>query len=195
MADEPAACRYLDIPFQHADTKVLRAMRRPGNAGEFLKLMDRARRQVPGVCLRTSLITGFPGEGERAFRNLYKFVEQAGFDRLGVFAYSREDGTPACDLPGQVPEKVKRERLDALMRLQQGIALKKNREKMGSVLEVLLVGPGPKKGIWLSRTEHDAPDIDNLVQVKADKNKGLKEGQFVQVKIIKALPYDLEAEV
>ena len=173
MAETENIVNYLDIPIQHADASVLRAMNRRGD--------------------RESLTTGFPGETEEAFETLCDFVKEARFDRLGCFAYSAEEGTPAADLPNQIDEDVKRERGDIVMEMQYRIFDEKNRENIGKIFKTVVEGYDPYTDSYFGRTERDAPDIDG--QVKFTCGYELHEGDFVDVEIFDVLDYDLVGEV
>jgi ribosomal protein S12 methylthiotransferase len=191
MARHERICRYLDVPFQHADSNVLRAMRRPGNAEDYLRLIERMRSRVPEMAIRTSLLVGFPGETEAAFEALLEFVVCAQFDRAGVFRYSREEGTPAAAMPEQVPAEAAQERYDRLMCVQQEIALRRNERWVGKTLEVLVEAVHEDGERWVGRSFRDAPDIDGTVIVSAASP--LQPGRFASVRVTGALPYDLEA--
>ena len=192
IAELPNVVKYIDIPLQHADDAILRAMRRERSGGALRKLLERVRTRIPGVVLRTSFIVGFPGETDAAYGRLVDFVREIEFDRLGVFTYSREENTAACDLPGQLPERVKRERRAALMETQAEISLKKNRGLVGREVEVLVEGPLPGRATRLrGRTAGQAPDIDGSVFLKGEA----EPGEFVRARIEKALSYDLHAHV
>lgn len=194
MATEKKFCRYLDIPLQHAANAVLLRMNRKGSREETVRLVEKLRSAVPGITLRTSFIVGFPGETEEDFRELLDFMAQVKFDRVGVFAYSREEGTAAAEMPGQVPEEVKFERRDRAMALQQKISQEKNRRRIGEVITVLVEGRSSKKrGVYAGRSEGDAPEIDGKVYFKADLD--LKPGDFVKVMVKGARAYDLTGEL
>jgi ribosomal protein S12 methylthiotransferase len=185
IAGEPGICRYLDIPLQHVHPEILKRMNRP--VVDYSRIVDRIREIVPGVRLRTTFITGFPGESETHFKAVVKFVEEKEFDRMGVFCYSREEGTPAYDLPGQIPENIKMERERILMETQKKISRKKLERLIGTEMEVLIEG---KKGQYFTgRTEFDAPEIDGTVYVKTKKS--LKPGDFCTVTITSSTDYDL----
>jgi len=187
IADVPGICRYLDIPLQHVHPEILEKMNRP--VLDYGAIVDKIRDVIPGVRLRTTFITGFPGEKERHFRALADFIKEKEFDRLGVFAYSKEKGTPAFDMPGQVPEKMKKERERILMELQQKISRRKLKSLVGTEIEVLVEG---RKGKYFTgRTEYDAPDIDGTVYIKTAGK--LKTGDFRKVLITSSGNYDLYA--
>lgn len=192
IADLPEVVKYIDMPLQHADDGVLRAMRRERSGAALSKLLDRIRRKIPGIALRTSFIVGFPGEDDAAFERLLGFVRREQFDRVGVFTYSREENTDAFDLPGQVPEQVKRERRAALMEAQAEISLHRNRELVGREIEVLVEGPAPGRATRMrGRTPAQAPEIDGMVILKGEG----QPGDFVSARVERALSYDLQAVV
>jgi len=189
IAGEPRICRYLDIPLQHVHPDILKKMNRP--VLDYGKIVDRIRDAVPGIRLRTTLMTGFPGERDVHFKAMEEFVREKEFDRLGVFRYSREEGAPAYNLPGQVPEKVKIEREKTLMELQRKISRGKLKKLRGSKMDVLVEG---KKGRYFTgRTEFDAPDIDGTAYITSRKQLGA--GDFCRVKITSSDDYDLCAEI
>lgn len=192
VATLPKVAKYIDIPLQHADDAMLRAMRRERSAAGLRKVLERIRKRVPGVALRTSFIVGFPGESDAAFGRLLEFVREQEFDRVGVFTYSREENTAAHDLPEQVPERIKRVRRAQLMEAQAGIALRKNRGLIGCELEVLVEGPVPGRTTRMrGRTQAQAPEIDGSVFFTGEA----LAGEFVRVRIDKALTYDLSGRV
>lgn len=193
MASNEKICRYIDIPLQHADDEILRAMHRQGSTGQILHLIDKLRKNIPGLTLRTSFIVGFPGETEQHFQNLVDFVKTVGFDRIGVFTYSLEEGTAAAELPGQVPDEVKEARKDILINIQQGISLAKNMKKIGTTVAALIEGKEETApGVYYGRTQADAPEVDGTVLVSG---QGLSPGDIVSVKITHAYEYDLIGEV
>jgi len=192
IAELPKVVKYIDIPLQHADDAMLRAMRRERSGAALHKLLGRVRARIPGVVLRTSFIVGFPGETDAAFRRLVDFVREIEFDRVGVFTYSREENTAAFDLPAQLPERVKRDRRAALMETQAEISLKKNRGLVGREVEVLVEGPLSGRATRLrGRTPGQAPDIDGSVFLKGEA----EPGEFVRARIERALSYDLYASI
>jgi ribosomal protein S12 methylthiotransferase len=192
IAELPKVVKYIDIPLQHADDAMLRAMRRERSGAALHKLLGRIRARIPGVVLRTSFIVGFPGETDAAYGRLVDFVREIEFDRVGVFTYSREENTAAFDLPEQVPERVKRARRAALMETQATISLNKNRGLVGREIEVLIEGPLPGRATRLrGRTAGQAPDIDGSVFLKGEA----EPGEFVRARIEKALSYDLQARI
>jgi len=204
MAGEPRLLPYVDLPLQHAHPDVLRRMRRP--AADPRKLVARLRAAVPGVVLRSTFIVGFPGETDDEFAALLRFLEEARLERVGVFAYSREEGTPAAALPDQVPDNVKQRRVDEAMRLQQRLSHELNRGQVGRVLDVLVEGTAPlaarsvrpgsgrarrrREVLTCGRSYRDAPEVDGLVLFRGQASPG----EIVPVRITEALPYDLVGE-
>ncbi|HRZ66819.1 MAG TPA: 30S ribosomal protein S12 methylthiotransferase RimO [Candidatus Omnitrophota bacterium] len=192
ISEEAHICKYLDIPIQHISGKILKAMGRPATGAHIRDLISRIRKRIPGVALRTSLIVGFPGEGEREFGELKDFVKEARFERLGAFKYSAEEGTAAARMEGQVPEKAKASRWNEIMSIQQRISEKINRSIIGRELDVLIDEPDPSdKGVFLGRSYMDAPEIDGNVFVRGT---GIKAGDMVKVRVIDGYEYDLVAE-
>jgi ribosomal protein S12 methylthiotransferase len=192
IAELPKVVKYIDMPLQHADDAMLRAMRRERSGAALVKLLDRVRRRIPEVVLRTSFIVGFPGETDEAFDRLADFVRNEQFDRVGVFTYSREENTAAFDLSDQVPERVKRARRASLMATQSEISLAKNRGLVGREIEVLVEGAMPGRSTRLrGRTSGQAPEIDGSVFLAGDA----EAGEFVRARVDKALSYDLHATV
>ncbi|MEI8011142.1 MAG: 30S ribosomal protein S12 methylthiotransferase RimO [Candidatus Omnitrophota bacterium] len=193
MASYPVICRYLDMPLQHVSDKILRQMNRPMTRAAISDLIVKIRRMVPGISLRTTFITGFPGETEKDFRELLSFLEEHPFERVGVFIYSREEGTPAYDLPGRVSAKVAQRRYDALMKTQQGVAARLNARLVGQTFKVLIDerAEGDETG-YVGRSAFDAPEVDGVVYVRA--KKPLCVGDFAMVRISGAMDYDLEGE-
>lgn len=187
LADADNVCPYLDIPIQHINADLLRRMHRRGTREDILRCVRGARER--GLTLRTSLIVGFPGETEDQFKELLDFVAETEFDRLGAFAYSPEEGTPAAKMPDQIPDEIKQERLDRLMSLQQGISLKRNRARTGSV-EQVLVTDTDGKGNVLGRSSREAPETDGEIYVFC-KDARPEPGQFIPVRIDSAEEYDL----
>jgi len=190
LAREPKLCKYLDMPVQHASRKVLRAMGRPGDGQTFLRLIAKLRRRIPGLTLRTTLLTGFPGETEADHRELLAFVTAARFDRLGVFAYSREAGTPAARMPGQVPKAVKERRLRELMTLQAAISREQLQSKVGQTLECLVEEESGSSHV-IGRTPGDAPEVDGAIVLAGRA----KPGDFVRARITGATEHDLTGEI
>lgn len=189
----PKVCNYLDIPIQHGSDAVLRRMGRRTNRQEITDRIHRLRQEIPDIVLRTTLITGFPGETEEDFAQMCSFVQEMQFDRLGVFTYSQEEDTPAAEMPDQIPEEIKSSRRDEIMAIQQQIAFAKSESHIGEVLDVMVEGRLPEEDVYITRTYMDAPDVDGYVFVSTDWN--LMSGDFLQVRIIGADAYDLIGEV
>ena len=194
IRDNPKVVHYLDIPIQHASDKILKNMHRRTRESELRERIATLRREIPDIALRTTLITGFPGETEEDFDILKNFVTEMRFDRLGVFPYSLEEDTPAAEMEGQVPEKIKLQRQDEIMRLQQGIAFEKAREQIGRELRVIIVGYDPEHNEYLCRSYMDNPDIDSLVYVDAGEYHNELSGDMISCRIIEADGYDLIGE-
>lgn len=193
MARHDNVCKYLDIALQHISDPVLLNMRRHITKAETMELVERIRREVPGIHLRTTLMVGFPGEGEAEFEELKEFVRWARFDRMGAFAYSEEDGTYAArHYADDIPQEVKESRLAEIMELQEGIALELNEQKVGQTLKVIIDREEPD--YYVGRTEYDSPEVDPEVLVCKPAG-GLRIGEFAQVSITEALPYELVGEV
>lgn len=188
IAGNGKVCRYVDIPLQHCSESVLRGMRRPGNRAEYRDLIARIRDAVPGVALRTTFIVGFPGETEADFEELAEFVEETRFDRMGAFAYSAEDGTPAAEMPGRVPARTAKSRLDRLMRLQQRISLEANRALVGAEIDVLVESVDGE--VRIGRSYRDAPEIDGAVYVSGSS---AAPGEIVRAAVTGASHYDIHA--
>lgn len=182
--------KYVDIPLQHSHPRVLESMRRP--VMDYRKLVAKIRERIPNVSVRTSLIVGYPGETEEEFEDLYQFVKDVKFDRMGAFEYSREKGTYSDKLKGHLSEKVKRERRDRLMKLQQQISLENNEKYIGSTIKCIVEGY-TDDGIVILRSEHDAPEIDGVVYAKS--NEPVVPGDIEKVKITRADEYDLFGEI
>jgi len=180
--------KYMDLPVQHGDNRVLNAMNRRGTSDQYLSLIKNMRAQIPDIALRTTFIVGFPGETDQEFQNLLNFVKEAQFDRVGAFAYSQEPGTPAALLADQIPEDLKEARLDELMCLQQEISLRRNQNWIGRKLDVMIEGY-TEDGVY-GRSFRDAPDIDGLVYIRGRR---VEPGEIVRVKIKRAEEYDLFA--
>jgi len=187
MASNPKVCNYLDIPIQHINNRILSKMKRGHDRKKLEKLLFDLRSKVPGVTIRTTLLVGFPGETDEEFDELYQFVKEFRFDRLGVFPYSHEEDTPAAGFDDDVPEEVKQERADRIMALQQEISLEINQNKVGKTFKVLI--DREESDCYIGRTEHDAPEVDNEVLI--DKQNPLKSGDFAKVVITAAEEFDL----
>ncbi|MDD5449734.1 MAG: 30S ribosomal protein S12 methylthiotransferase RimO [Candidatus Omnitrophica bacterium] len=214
IKNEPSICKYADLPLQHINGRVLKSMNRGINKKKILELISRLRHEIPGLAIRTAFIVGFPGETEKEFKELVEFIKDIKFERLGVFEYSREEGTRAYGFKGQIPEKVKQERLDVIMRLQQEISEGINAGYMGRELTALIdtviartpseakrpkqsqkqdcFGPAGLAMTYEGRTEFDAPEVDGTCFIRSKKRH--KPGDFVRVKIIDTLEYDLVGE-
>jgi ribosomal protein S12 methylthiotransferase len=193
MAAEEKICKYVDVPLQHIDDTILRRMNRGGQSREIRSLLDRLRKTVPDLVLRTTFIVGFPGETEEQFDRLYQFVQDTQFDRLGVFTYSPEEGTAAYPLGDTVPESVKQRRRNRLLRLQSGISLKKNSSLIGTVQNVLVEGVSSETELLLEgRTAGHAPEIDGKIYI----NEGSAgSGDFVSVEVTQASHYDVVGRI
>lgn len=191
MAQRNNICKYLDMPLQHASNNMLKAMKRNITREEMTDLIRTIREKVPGICLRTTLIAGFPGETEEDIEELKEFLQEHRFDRVGIFNYSHEENTSAYDLVDDVSDETKQLRAQEVMEVQQEISYEKNQEKIGQVFKVLI--DKKEAGRYLGRTEFDSVEVDNEVVVHSAKK--LTIGEFVQVKITKAYDYDLEGEV
>jgi ribosomal protein S12 methylthiotransferase len=188
MAERPNICKYLDIPLQHGSTQMLHAMRRGITREKTEQLLQTIRERVPGIAIRTTMITGHPGETEKDFSDLLDFVEKSRFDRLGVFAYSHEENTHSYSMPDDIPAEVKQERTDAVMELQQGISYELNQAKIGREMKVLI--DRKEGGNFIGRTEFDSPEVDNEVII-SENSEYLRIGDFVNVKITAATEFDL----
>ena len=184
--------KYLDIPLQHVNNDILRRMNRKTTKEKITKLINTLRKEIPDIIIRTTFIVGFPGEDEEKFNELYEFIKEVKLDRVGVFTYSREEGTPAYNFEKQVSEEVKNYRRDKIMQLQSHISYELNKEKIGKIYEVLIEDI-ENEGLYVGRTYMDSPDIDGVFYVKTDEK--LKIGQFVKAKATDCLEYDLIGEI
>lgn len=191
MASDPRVCRYIDLPLQHVNDRILTRMNRHTTKDGILSLIERVRKLLPGAAIRTAFIVGFPGETDKEFQELLSFIKETGFERLGVFTYSREEGTRAAGFKGQVPDKVKQERFDLIMSAQQEISRRHNAALMGTTLEVLI--DEKEGGRYLGRSRFDAPEVDGSVFVTS--RRPLKAGDIVTARVTDTLEYDLCAEV
>ena len=192
IATTPKVCHYIDMPLQHADNTMLRAMRRPMSYEGYTKLLEDFRAAAPDVAIRTTFIVGFPGETKEQFATLERFVEEAKFDRVGVFEYSTEDGTPSADIEPKVPARLKRSRREKLLARQQAISLACNEKWVGREMEILVEGRSPADTTSvIGRSFRDAPEVDGQVVIKRCV---ARPGTFVRVRITAARPYDLIAE-
>lgn len=190
---EEKICHYLDIPIQHASDKILKKMGRRTSQAQLKETIGRLRSQIPDMALRTTLISGFPGETQEDHETLMEFVDEMEFERLGVFAYSAEEDTPAASFPDQVPDEIKEERRDEIMELQQEIAFEKSEGMTGRIMEVMIEGKVADENAYVGRTYMDAPGVDGLIFVNTSLE--LMSGDFVRVKVTGALEYDLIGEV
>lgn len=191
FATEPKMCHYIDMPIQHASDAVLRRMGRRTSYREITDIIDRLRRAVPDIAIRTSLITGFPGETEEDHEILKKFITEYKLDRVGVFTYSREENTPAYKMKGQLTKKVKELRRKELMLIQQGLVFEKNRNLKGTTMKVIVDGRLPEEGIYVARSYMDAPGIDDCIFVKSQRD--IISGSIIDVRIEEISDYDLVA--
>lgn len=191
IASRENICKYVDLPIQHISDRILRDMNRGAKKEEITGLIGRIRGAIDGVVIRTSVIVGFPGETEAEFRELADYLKEIKFDRLGAFVFSREEGTKAAAMKGQVSENVKKARLDEVMRLQQGISAENNLKYLGSVRKVLIDERGEDGSFFIGRGEMDAPEVDGMVYVRG---AGLRVGEFSEVKINGTMEYDLSGE-
>jgi ribosomal protein S12 methylthiotransferase len=197
LAEEPKAVKYLDMPLQHASQNVLRLMKRGGNRASLERLIERVRLRVPGIAVRTTFITGFPGETEEDFNELLAFVRKVEFDRVGVFTYSDEEGTPAFDLPNKVDPKIGRQRRDRLMKEQSKISRRRKQTRIGETVQVLFEGESSESELlWQGRMETQAPDIDGCILIN-DAPEGFvpQPGELVNVLIEAAQEYDLVGRI
>jgi ribosomal protein S12 methylthiotransferase len=185
-------CKYIDIPLQHINTRILESMKRGIDKEQTLNLVDTIRKELPGTVIRTTLITGYPGETKKNFEELKEFVTRCRFDRLGVFAYSHEEGTGAYSMKDNVPSRVKQERADALMQIQEEISLELNTKWVGSTLNVLV--DRVENDFYVGRTEFDSPEIDNEVMILGSGKK-IKIGHFCKTEITSAGPFDLFGKI
>ena len=193
MAKHDKICNYIDMPVQHGNNYILRRMARRTTQEEMREKIEKIRERMPDCTIRTSIIVGFPGETEEHFADLYEFVKDVRFDRMGVFTYSREEDTPAASFPDQIDEETKNTRLDALMRLQQDISLELNKAKLGKTIEVIAEGYDEDSFLFYGRSRGDSIDVDGKVYFAAEDE--VSAGDIVKVKILDADEYDLTGEV
>lgn len=193
MRTEKKICHYLDMPIQHASDPVLKRMGRRTNRADLTERIARLRRMIPDICIRTTLITGFPGETEEDHENMLSFVDEMEFDRLGVFPYSEEEDTAAAEMPDQVPEQVKNDRRDAVMELQQQIAFENAETMKGRTMLAMIEGKVADENCYIARTYRDAPNVDGYLFLNTSKE--LMTGDFVRARITGALEYDLIGEL
>ena len=189
IRDEKKICHYLDIPIQHASDRILKRMGRRTSKQELIDIIGKLRKEIPDIVLRTTLITGFPGETEEDHEELKEFVDEMEFDRLGVFTYSPEENTPAAEMADQVPEEVKEERRDELMELQQEISYDRGQDRIGQELLVMIEGKVADESAYIGRTYGDAPKVDGYIFVQTGEL--LMTGDFAKVRVTGALEYDL----
>jgi len=197
IRDESSICKYLDLPLQHINDRILKLMNRDITKEKIVKLINRLRKEIPDLAIRTTFIVGFPSESDKEFRELLDFIRELKFERLGIFEYSHEEGTSAYKFPGQISDKVKKERFDAIMELQQEISKEINSKFLGKELEVLIDEPNGNDETkmsysYIARTEYDAPEVDGNCFVISKRQR--KPGDFVRVKIVDTLEYDLVGE-
>ena len=193
MKEEPKICHYLDLPIQHCSDRILKRMGRRTTKQELVDIVETLRREIPDIILRTTLITGFPGETQEDHEELMEFIDTMEFDRLGVFTYSPEEDTPAAIMPDQIDEEVKLDRQAELMELQQEISLDKGNDKIGSVVEVMIEGKVADENAYVARTYGDAPNVDGYIFVNTSTE--LMSGDFARVHVTGALEYDLIGEL
>ncbi|HHV51240.1 MAG TPA: 30S ribosomal protein S12 methylthiotransferase RimO [Clostridiales bacterium] len=193
MASQEKIVKYMDIPIQHVSKKVLKAMNRPGDYQTLKDKIAQIRSLVPGIVLRTTVMTGFPGEGEEEFNELCEFLNEIRFERLGCFAFSPEEGTPAAEMPNQVEDRVKQRRRDIVMQEQSRIAFEYNNEQIGKTMNILVESYDRYAGCWFGRSEADAPDIDGKVFFTCPPGK-VKPGDIIRVQITDTIDWDLVGE-
>lgn len=193
MKEEKKICHYLDLPIQHASDKILRRMGRRTTRAQLTEIIHKLRREIPDIVLRTTLITGFPGETDEDHQELMEFVDEMEFDRLGAFTYSPEEGTPAEKMENQVPEEIKEDRRDELMELQQEISLEKGNDRIGQELMVMIEGKVSGESAYIARTYGDAPKVDGYLFVQTGEL--MMTGDFAKVRVTGALEYDLIGEL
>lgn len=193
IKNEPRVCHYLDIPIQHASDRILRRMGRRTTQSQLRELIARLREEIPDICLRTTLITGFPGETEEDHEKMVDFVNEMEFDRLGVFSYSQEEGTVAADMPDQVSEEQKEAWRQEIMELQQEIAFAKAEDMVGRVLTVMVEGKVADEDVYVTRTYRDAPGVDGYLFVRTSAE--LLSGDMVRVQVTGSNEYDLVGEI
>lgn len=192
IKEEPKICNYLDMPIQHGADSILKRMGRWTNKQEIIQIVEKLRREIPDICLRTTLISGFPGETQEEHEELLEFVKQMKFDRLGVFPYSAEEDTPAAQFPNQIPEEVKNARRDEVMQVQQKIAFAAAKDMLYQKVEVLIEGKLPEENVFIGRTYRDAPGVDGYIFVNSSHE--LISGEIVTAQVTDARGYDLIGE-
>ena len=193
MKEEKKLCHYLDLPIQHANDEILKRMGRKTSKAQLEEIIGKLKREIPDITLRTTLITGFPGETEEQHEELKAFVDEMEFDRLGVFTYSPEEDTPAAEMPDQIPEEVKEDRQAEIMELQQEIAFAQAEDMIGEEVLVMIEGKVADENAYVGRTYKDAPGVDGLIFINTDEE--LMSGDFARVKVTGAVEYDLIGEL
>ena len=193
MKEEPKICHYVDLPIQHANTDILKRMGRRTSKEQLEEIIGKLRKEIPDIAVRTTLITGFPGETEEQYQELVDFVDEMEFDRLGVFTYSPEEDTPAAEMEGQIPEEVKEDRQAEIMELQQEIAFEQAEDMVGKEVLVMIEGKVADENAYVGRTYKDAPNVDGLIFVNTEEE--LMSGDFARVKVTGAAEYDLIGEL
>ena len=193
IKEEPKICHYLDVPIQHASDHVLKRMGRRTNQAQLREMIGKLRKEIPDICLRTTLITGFPGETDSDHEEMIHFVDEMEFDRLGVFTYSQEEDTPAADMPDQVEEEVKQKRLEDVMFLQQEIAFEKEENMIGRVVSAMIEGKIADEDAYVARTYRDAPNVDGFLFINTSAT--LMTGDLVKVQVVGSSEYDLIGEI
>ena len=193
MKEEPKFVHYLDLPIQHSCDAILRRMGRRTSEADLRRIIERLRKEIPDIMIRTTLITGFPGETREMFEDLCRFINEMEFNRLGVFPYSQEEGTPAAGMKDQVDEETKLSRRDELMELQQEISLDLNERMNGIETDVMIEGYVPGENVFIGRGYGDAPEVDGFIFVSTDEP--LETGSFIRVRITGCSDYDLTGEM
>ena len=193
MKEEPKICHYLDLPIQHANDTILKRMGRRTSKQELINIVQKLRKEIPDICLRTTLITGFPGETQEQHEEVMEFIDTLEFDRLGAFTYSPEEDTPAATFEDQIDEEVKEDRQADIMELQQEIAFDKAEDMIGREVLVMIEGKVADENAYVGRTYRDAPNVDGLIFINTDVE--LISGDFAKVKVTGALDYDLIGEL
>ena len=193
IRDNPRILKYIDLPLQHISDRMLSAMNRHGDSKTVRGVLEKLKREIPDIVIRTTFIVGFPGENEADFEELCEFVKEQRFDHAGVFTYSREEGTPAYDFPDQIDEQVKQDRMDILMRMQMEINEELNREKVGKIVDVICEDYDPVAEVHFGRSVADAPEIDGKVYFKSESR--IAPGTFVRVKVRRVVDYDLYGNI
>lgn len=193
MKEEPKICHYLDLPIQHANDEILKRMGRRTSKKQLIEIIEKLRQEIPDITLRTTLITGFPGETKEQHEEVMEFVDEMEFERLGVFTYSPEEDTPAASMPDQIPEEVKEDRQAEIMELQQDIVFDQAEDMIGREVLVMIEGKVADENAYVGRTYKDAPNVDGLIFINTDEE--LMTGDFAKVKVTGALEYDLIGEL